>query len=169
MGSRAHAQQLWHTGLVAPWHVGSSQTRARTRVPCIGRWILNHCATREAPRFSSCSQSIPSWEEFPGLGTVTYQVGSAHPVLPPTLPVLPSPTRGTKEMWVGKVEIPLVSQHLLAFVPQGMRHDGSLTLTKPSSGSLLEGLCSESGTLVQIFGSSVSQCHDPIIIGTLGL
>ena len=28
---------------------GSSQTRARTRVPCIGRQILNHCATREAP------------------------------------------------------------------------------------------------------------------------
>ena len=26
-----------------------SQTRARTRVPCIGRWILNHCATRETP------------------------------------------------------------------------------------------------------------------------
>ena len=35
--------------LVAPWHVGSSWTRARTRVPCIGRQILNHCATREAP------------------------------------------------------------------------------------------------------------------------
>ena len=45
----AQAQQLWLTGLVAPWHVGSSQTRARTRVPCIGRQILNHCATREAP------------------------------------------------------------------------------------------------------------------------
>ena len=29
-------------------HVGSSQTRARTRVPCIGRWILNHCTTKEA-------------------------------------------------------------------------------------------------------------------------
>ena len=29
--------------------MGSSQTRARTRVPCIGRQILNHCATREAP------------------------------------------------------------------------------------------------------------------------
>ena len=28
--------------------MGSSQTRARTRVPCISRWILNHCATREA-------------------------------------------------------------------------------------------------------------------------
>ena len=42
------AQQLWHTGLVAPWHVGSSWTRARTRVPCTGRRILNHCATREA-------------------------------------------------------------------------------------------------------------------------
>ena len=47
-GSRAQAQQLWRTGLVAPRHVGSSQTRARTRVPCIGRRILNHCASREA-------------------------------------------------------------------------------------------------------------------------
>ena len=26
------------------------QTRARTLVPCIGRQILNHCATREAPK-----------------------------------------------------------------------------------------------------------------------
>ena len=39
------AQQLWLTGLVALRHVGSSQTRARTRVPCIGRQILNRCAT----------------------------------------------------------------------------------------------------------------------------
>ena len=38
---------MWHRGLAAPRHVGSSWTRARTRVPCIGRWILNHCATRE--------------------------------------------------------------------------------------------------------------------------
>ena len=44
------AQQLWLTGPVAARHVGSSQTRARTRVPCIGRQILNHCATREALR-----------------------------------------------------------------------------------------------------------------------
>ena len=42
---------MWLTGPVAPRHVGSSQTRARTRVPCIGRQILNHCATREAPLF----------------------------------------------------------------------------------------------------------------------
>ena len=47
-GSGAQAQELWCTGLVAPWHVGSSWTRARTCVPCIGRWILNHCTTREA-------------------------------------------------------------------------------------------------------------------------
>ena len=40
--SRAQAQQLWRTGLVAPQHVGSSQTRAQTRVPCLGRGILNH-------------------------------------------------------------------------------------------------------------------------------
>ena len=29
--------------------MGSSRTRARTCVPCIGRRILNHCATREVP------------------------------------------------------------------------------------------------------------------------
>ena len=48
-GSRAQAQQLWRTGLVAPRHVGSCPTRARTRVPCTGRRVLNHCATREVP------------------------------------------------------------------------------------------------------------------------
>ena len=47
-GSRAQTQQLRRMGLVAPRHVGSSWTRARTRVPCIGRRILNHCATMEA-------------------------------------------------------------------------------------------------------------------------
>ena len=40
---------MWLTGPAAPWHVGSSQPRARTRVPCISRQILNHCATKEAP------------------------------------------------------------------------------------------------------------------------
>ena len=45
----AQAQQSWLTGPVAPRHVGSSQTRAQTRVSCISRQILNHCATREAP------------------------------------------------------------------------------------------------------------------------
>ena len=44
-GSRAQAQQLWRTGLVAPRHVGSSRIRARTHVPSIGRRILIHCAT----------------------------------------------------------------------------------------------------------------------------
>ena len=47
----AQSQQLWLTGLAAPRHVGSSWTGARTRVPCIGRQIPNHCATREAPYF----------------------------------------------------------------------------------------------------------------------
>ena len=47
-GSRAQAQYLGRTSLVAPRHVGSSRTRSRTRVPCISRRILNHCTTREA-------------------------------------------------------------------------------------------------------------------------
>ena len=45
-------------GLVAPRHVGSSWTRARTRLPCIGRRILNHCATREAPQMGSLLYAI---------------------------------------------------------------------------------------------------------------
>ena len=49
MGFRAlWLQQLGLMGLVALGHRGSSQTRDRTRVPCIGRWILNHWTSREA-------------------------------------------------------------------------------------------------------------------------
>ena len=33
-------QKFWLTGLVAPWHVGSSLTKDETRVPCIARQIL---------------------------------------------------------------------------------------------------------------------------------
>ena len=50
LGSRAQAEQLWRTGSAPPQHVGSSQTRDRTRVPCIARWILNHWTTREAQK-----------------------------------------------------------------------------------------------------------------------
>ena len=63
------AQSLWLTGPAAPRHVGSSQTRARTRVPCIGRQTPNHCATREAPDClvlihpeSNLLKSIRQWE-----------------------------------------------------------------------------------------------------------
>ena len=48
---RAGSVVLWLMGPVAPRHVGSSQTRAQTRVPCIGRPTLNHCATSEAQVF----------------------------------------------------------------------------------------------------------------------
>ena len=55
---------MWHVGLVAPRHVGSSQTRDRTRVPCIGRWILNHCATREALNHYFVFQILPLLHSF---------------------------------------------------------------------------------------------------------
>ena len=48
-GSRHAGSVIVAQGPAALRHVGSSQTRARTRVPCISRQILNHCATREAP------------------------------------------------------------------------------------------------------------------------
>ena len=69
---------MWLTGLVAPRHVGSSQTRARTRVPCIGRQILNHCATREAPvlvNFLHCNLT-----PFPSFHTVVFGSHHAQPV-----------------------------------------------------------------------------------------
>ena len=37
--------------LVTPWHVGSSWIRDQTPISCVGRWILYHWATREAPVF----------------------------------------------------------------------------------------------------------------------
>ena len=47
-GSRAQGQQLWCTGLVALWHVGSSWIWNQNCVFCIGRQILYHRATRKA-------------------------------------------------------------------------------------------------------------------------
>ena len=41
----------------APRSVGSSWTRAWTHVSCIGRWILYHWATREAPLQCSCLEN----------------------------------------------------------------------------------------------------------------
>ena len=78
------AQQLWLTGLVAPRHMGSSRTRARTHVPCTGRQILNHCATRKT---LSCRVSIsririseqqPKWHtwEMGDTGILNLLVGS---------------------------------------------------------------------------------------------
>ena len=49
---RVGFSELQLKGLVAPWQVGSSQTRAQTCVPCIGKQILNHWTTREV-RFQS--------------------------------------------------------------------------------------------------------------------
>ena len=59
-GSRAQAQSLWCMGLVSLWHVVSSQTRDRTRVSCIDRWITNHWTTREAPAFEFREDTIQS-------------------------------------------------------------------------------------------------------------
>ena len=45
-GFRARGLSSW--GSAALWHVGSSQTRGRIHVSCVGRWVLYHWATREA-------------------------------------------------------------------------------------------------------------------------
>ena len=44
-------QQMWHTGLVAPRRVGSSQTRDQTHVPGTGRQTLIHGTARQVQLF----------------------------------------------------------------------------------------------------------------------
>ena len=56
--SRAQAQSLWHKGLIAPKHVGSSQTRDQTRVSFTGRRILYHWTTREAQSWGYLKQTL---------------------------------------------------------------------------------------------------------------
>ena len=43
------ARALGCEGLIASWHMPSSQTKDQTCVPCTGRQILNHWITREVP------------------------------------------------------------------------------------------------------------------------
>ena len=67
--SGAQAQELRRTGLVAPWHVGSSWTSAGTGVTCIGRRVVYHWPPRKPflavlilgdllPALGGCSASI---------------------------------------------------------------------------------------------------------------
>ena len=58
-------------GPAAPRHVGSSQNRARTRVPCIGRRTLNHCATREALKLFLGSERYTVKTESPSYSYLT--------------------------------------------------------------------------------------------------
>ena len=54
------AQSLWQTHWVAPRHMESSQIRDQTCISCIGRQILYHWATREAPECWVLSQLFHS-------------------------------------------------------------------------------------------------------------
>ena len=73
-GSRALERRLSSCGARAPRHVGSSRTRARTRVPCIARRILNHCTTREA-----------LFADIVNFSTLFLQKFCLHHTLPPLL------------------------------------------------------------------------------------
>ena len=55
-GSGAQAQSLWHIGLIALWHVGSSWIRNQTRVYCTDRQILSH---QGSPLFAFFYSSRP--------------------------------------------------------------------------------------------------------------
>ena len=71
---RAGSVVVAHGPIVAPRHVGSSQTRARTRVPCIGRQIPNHRATREAQYIIFYNRSNYDYPHYRG-GNWDHQLG----------------------------------------------------------------------------------------------
>ena len=87
--SKAQAQSLWHTGLIAPTQVGSSQTRGWTGIPCIVRQILNHWKTREVPHCLLIVGRFGSLEE--GLGTITTSGGGGG-LVAKSYPTLCNPT-----------------------------------------------------------------------------
>ena len=61
------AQWLWPMRLAAPQHVASSRTRDQTHVPCIDRWIVIYCPTREVQGGHSChrvSAVLPGPQEL---------------------------------------------------------------------------------------------------------
>ena len=74
-GSRAQLLRgMWDL----PW------TRARTHVPCIGRRILNHCATREVPGFLLKHGTLKALQLWAGLCCLcpleTLDVRVVHPI-----------------------------------------------------------------------------------------
>ena len=63
MGSRAcRLQQLQLPGVVAPWHVESSQIMDLTHVLCISRQIPNHQTTKEDHIHYLISASNQTWK-----------------------------------------------------------------------------------------------------------
>ena len=68
IGSRTQAQWLWHPGLVALWHVRSSQTGDWTHVSCTGRQTspLSHQGSPELS-FDTCvggASLMAQWERI---------------------------------------------------------------------------------------------------------
>ena len=61
-GSRVQAQYLWHRGLVALGHMGSSHTRDQTHDPCTGRQTqpLNH---QESPSWALFKTTLDGWNK----------------------------------------------------------------------------------------------------------
>ena len=106
-GSRRADSAMWLTGLVAPRYVGSSQTRARTHVPCTGRQILNHRTTREAPELSfNWLQPLPFADHSGSLGPYGGLEGARDPA--GTEPLSPQEDKALQN-WgtAGRLGLPL--------------------------------------------------------------
>ena len=72
---------MWTWGWVAPQHVRSSLTKDWTHVSCIGRWILYHWATREAPKIGHVAAPKSHTEERRGVTKEELEAGVPQPAL----------------------------------------------------------------------------------------
>ena len=103
-GSRAQAQWLWHVGLAAPEHIGSSRTRDRTRVPCIE--VESHWLDPQGDPQEEISERASEWAVH---GIPAHPLGSAAQVrvslrsFPDFLPGFP--TLGLKREGWGILDI----------------------------------------------------------------
>ena len=98
---------MWRMGLVAPRHVGSSQTRARTRVPCTGRRILK-------PLHHQGSPENVSLFEAPHLRPLVLCCGPAPHVPHPRLGLASKSCLPFQPLWALLICYPKVSHlHVL--------------------------------------------------------
>ena len=103
-----------HTGLGAPWHVDSSWIGGQVCVSCIGRWLLNHWATRKILCMISSFITVYYWGTLFRFSHLAIRENSLHPAVGRTT----KPRPACEALTEPSVTCP-VSSHLPLPEPEG--------------------------------------------------
>lgn len=98
LGSSAQSQELWHTGIVALRHTGSSWMRDWARVSCAGRRLLQHWATRSPAMVLRNPLIEPTVLTLP-LSPHPAEVPGTSPSGILEAPHSPGSCKGTERLW----------------------------------------------------------------------